>query len=116
MAVPLDPDTLQAIDDAIPQLILRQGEAITRRRMFGGICYLVNGKMLGGIVGSRLVIRVEEDEFDEAAARGEVSPMDFTGKPMRNFAYVEPVALQSPANVVAWLEVSLRYVREHMLK
>ena len=107
---------LSALETAVPKLHLLPGETVTKKRMFGGVCILLNGKMLAGVTGDRLVIRLEAAEFEEASKRGEVSPMDFTGRPLRNFAYVEPFALESEVSLMAWLEMSMRYVRLHMLK
>ena len=112
----MDSQLLTALETAVPKLALLPGEAVTQKRMFGGHCFLLNGKMLGGVAGNRLVVRLEESEFGEANNRGEVSPMDFTGRPLRNFAYVEPGAIATEESLVAWLETSLRYVRLHMLK
>jgi TfoX/Sxy family transcriptional regulator of competence genes len=106
---------LDALDQALPQLPLEPEEAVTGRRMFGGFCYLVNGKMLAGVAKAQLVIRLEEEEFTEASRTGLVTPMDFTGRPLSGFAYVAPEAFSTEAELLAWLEMSLRYVRKHML-
>jgi TfoX N-terminal domain len=61
---------------------------VTERKMFGGLAFLLQGRMCCGIVGSELMVRVTDDEFDAVMRDPHVRPMDFTGKPLRGFVYV----------------------------
>ena len=65
---------------------------ITERKMFGGLAFLCLGRMCCGIVGSDLMVRIPDDEFDAVMRNRYVRPMDFTGKPLRGFVYVSPPA------------------------
>lgn len=104
-----------ALEQAVPHLNLEPDETVTARRMFGGFCYMLNGKMFAGSGKSQLMIRLEEEEFAAASAAGQVTAMDFTGRPLTGFAYVVPEAFATEAELLEWLEMSLRYVRKHML-
>ena len=53
--------------------------------MFGGLAFLLRGRMCYGIVGNDLVARVAEDEFETVTRERHVRPMDFTGKPLKGF-------------------------------
>jgi hypothetical protein len=76
---------------------------ITERKMFGGLAFLLKGRMCCGIVGSDLMVRVTDDEF-EAVMRGpDVRPMDFTGKPVRGFVYVAPRGVRTATALRTWL-------------
>ncbi len=99
----------------LPRLPLTPDEVLAELKMFGGVCFTLNGKMLAGVSASRLVIRLEEAEFAAASAAGRVTPMDFTGRPLRGFGYVEPEAVRTDEELLDWLEMSLRFVRKHML-
>ena len=66
---------------------------IEERRMFGGLCVLMNGNMLCGASGSggdRFMFRVGKDREAEALARPGASPMDFTGRRMGGMVWVDP--------------------------
>jgi hypothetical protein len=56
---------------------------ITERKMFGGLAFLYRGRMCCGIVGSDLMVRIPDDEFDAVMRGRHVRPMDFTGKLIR---------------------------------
>ena len=55
---------------------------ITERKMFGGLAFLCLGRMCCGIVGSDLMVRIPDDEFDAVMRNRYVRPMDFTGRPL----------------------------------
>jgi TfoX/Sxy family transcriptional regulator of competence genes len=114
--MPVDDAMLDALEEAVPLLELEPDEYVTSRRMFGGVCYMLNGKMFAGTGKQQLMIRLEEAEFTEASAKGQVTVMDFTGRPLSGFAYVVPEAFATQEALLGWLEMSLRYVRKHMVR
>jgi TfoX/Sxy family transcriptional regulator of competence genes len=85
---------------------------ITERKMFGGLAFLCLGRMCCGVVGSDLMVRVPIDEFDTVLRRRHVSPMDFTGKPLRGFVYVSPPAFRTATALRAWLSYGERVANE----
>ena len=56
---------------------------ITEKKMFGGICFLLRGKMCCGIMKDVLVARVDPKESAALLKMPGVRPMDFTGRPMK---------------------------------
>lgn len=62
----------------------------TERQMFGGVCFMLKGHMCVGIVGDDLMVRVGPAQYERALDEAHVRPMDFTGRPMRGYVYVEP--------------------------
>ena len=85
---------------------------ITERKMFGGIAFMYRDRMCCGVVGRDLVIRIRDDEFAAAMRRKYVRPMDFTGKPMRGFAYVSSDGLRTRTGLRRWLESGERFVQQ----
>jgi TfoX/Sxy family transcriptional regulator of competence genes len=73
------------------------------RKMFGGLCFMLDGHMTCGIVGDSLMLRLNEQLATEALRKPHVRPMDFTGRPMRNMVYVDPPALRGRA-LRTWIE------------
>lgn len=71
--------------------------------MFGGLAFLCNGRMFCGVVAERLMVRVGPDKYEEALARPHVSPMDFTGRAMKGYVFVEPAGCARNADVAEWV-------------
>ena len=83
--------------------VSRDRRDIVERKMFGGLTFLLRGRMCWGIVGNDLMVRVADDEFDAVMREPHVRPMDFTGKPLKGFVYVSPPGFRTPAALRAWL-------------
>jgi hypothetical protein len=77
--------------------------------MMGGLCFMVKGKMCVGVEKNRLMARIGPDAYDDALTRKGCRPMDFTGRPMRGFVFVEGDALKSDKELASWMELALVY-------
>jgi TfoX/Sxy family transcriptional regulator of competence genes len=96
-----------AYDEGLAQRVreaLDSRPGITERRMFGGLAFLVDGKMFVGISGSKLMARVGAERYQDALAVPHVRQMDFTGKPMKGYVYVDPPGLAEDKDLVAWVK------------
>ncbi len=82
---------------------------ITEKKMFGGICWLLNGNMLAGVEKDRYMFRVGKERQEEALGRGGASPMDFTGRPMNSIVWVEADAALD-AGLDDWIAYAARFV------
>ena len=68
---------------------------LVERKMFGGLAFLLHGRMCCGIVGHELMVRVPLDDYQALLRRRHVRPMDFTGKPLKGFVYVAPAGVRT---------------------
>ena len=85
---------------------------VVERQMFGGLAFLCRGRMCCGIVGSDLMVRVPDADYEAIVAHRHVRPMDFTGKPLRGFVYVAPPGFRTAAALRTWLSRGERVARE----
>ena len=79
------------------------------KRMMGGLCFMVEGKMCVGVDKGRLMARIGPEAGVDALRRKGCRPMDFTGKPMRGYVFVEMEGLESSEELAFWLELALAY-------
>lgn len=84
--------------------------SVTRKKMFGGLAFMLNGNMWCGVSGNNLMLRVGPDRYEEALGRTGAREMDFTGKALRGFVYVDPEALESDAQLAHWLSYAHEFV------
>lgn len=61
---------------------------VEEKFMFGGVCYMVDGKMCIGVVEDEMMCRINPDKSDEALEKIGCRPMDFTGKPMKGYVFI----------------------------
>jgi len=88
---------------------LGQRSDIAEKSMFGGICFLHCGNMLCGTAKQGFMFRVGKDQNDAALQRRGARPMDFTGRPMAGFVWVDPASCDAQA-LKRWIALSERYV------
>ena len=79
------------------------------KRMMGGLCFMVDGKMCVGVEKNRLMARIGPDAYDDALRRKGCRPMDFTGRPMRGFVFIGREGLESEQDLNHWLGLALAY-------
>jgi TfoX/Sxy family transcriptional regulator of competence genes len=92
--------------------LLAGEEAVTERKMFGGLAFLVHGHMCVSASHSGGVLaRVDPDDSEEAAARPHAARMEMGGRSMDGWIMVEPEGVAEPGALEAWAERSLAYVR-----
>jgi hypothetical protein len=70
--------------------------------------------MLVGVVKTQVVVRLGSARLEAALDSHRVQPMDFTGKPLANFAYLAPGECESDEKLLFWAAESLSFVRENM--
>ncbi len=99
-----DPGLAERVRD-----VLGDRPGISERRMFGGLAFLVDGKMFVGIRDATLMARVGRDRHRDALAMPHVRPMDFTGRPMTGYVYLDPLAIAADADLAAWVSWCLAH-------
>lgn len=105
-----DEQIAHRLRNVLAEAVTESEVTIKDKRMFGGLAIMVNGHMCCGIVGQDLVIRVAANEYEEALSQPHARPMDFTGRPMRGFVYVDPAGFRSNTQLRAWIRRSLHFV------
>ena len=94
--VAYDEDLAARVRDA-----LADRPAVSERKMFGGIAFMVGGNMACGVLGDELMVRLGEEAADAALDEPHTRVMDFTGRPMRKFVVVGPEGLEGDG-LAAW--------------
>ncbi|MEI6899447.1 MAG: TfoX/Sxy family protein [Bacteroidota bacterium] len=95
--------------ERVRNVFQQKGVSYLEKKMMGGLCYLVNDKMCGGIVKNLLMVRIDPEQTDTALARKGCRLMDFTGKTMKGFMFIEPEGVDMEEELHAWIQMALDY-------
>jgi hypothetical protein len=79
------------------------------KRMMGGLLFMVRGKMCVGARPQRLMARIGPEAAIAALKRPGCRPMDFTGRPLRGFVYVDVASLRTQRALAYWLDLALAF-------
>src|SRR5579863_4620114 len=90
------------------RVVLGRSGSFAERKMFGGLCFLVNGHMCCGIVKSDLMLRLTPETAKAALSEPHTRPMDFTGKPMKSMIYVDAAGIDSDPSLERWVRTAER--------
>ncbi|WP_242689294.1 TfoX/Sxy family protein [Pedobacter sp. SYSU D00535] len=82
---------------------------IEEKTMFGGVAFLVNGKMCVNVSGEDLMCRFDAALQDEVAERPGFRTMIMRGKELKGYCYVDPTGFNTQKEFEYWLKLCLDY-------
>lgn len=89
---------------------------LVEKPMFGGLCFMIRGHMCCGIIDSTLMVRLAPDDADTLIEEPHVRPMDFTGRPMRGYLFVDAEGLATASSLRTWVTRCVRFVETMPIK
>ena len=99
----------EKLADRVRELISLTHENIEEKKMFGGLCFMVNGKMCVGVEQQRLMIRLDPAKYEEVLEKDGCKPMDFTGRVMKGYVFVDIDALNTKQKLKYWIQLALEF-------
>jgi TfoX/Sxy family transcriptional regulator of competence genes len=90
-------------------LIALTHKNVEEKAMFGGLCFMVNDKMCVGVEKERLMVRIDPLIYDEVMEQQDCMPMDFTGRVMKGYVFVDIEALRTKKQLEYWIRLALEY-------
>ncbi len=84
--------------------LLSPAKGYDEKKMFGGVCFLLNGNMACGILNSELIVRVGPDKHEDMLDMPHVREFDVTGKSMKGWIMVDEEGIASSKNLRAWVD------------
>ena len=75
-----------------------------KKRMFGGIGYLLQGNMAFGVLKELLIVRCGAEDYEYCLTQPHTRPFDITGKAMIGWVCVDTTSLDNDDALLAWLE------------
>lgn len=97
---------IMAYDDGLAERlreIIGDQPGVIEKRMFGGLAFLYRGYMFVGISGNTLMARIGPERYYEALSWPHVREMDFTGKPMKGYVFIDPPGFESDVELADWV-------------
>ncbi len=82
---------------------------VEEKHMFGGVCYMINGKMCIGVVKDEMMCRIDHEIYETALEKKGCREMIFTGKPMKGYVYVSEEGMKTKKKFDYWIELCLDF-------
>jgi hypothetical protein len=92
--------------------LLGDEPALTEKKMFGGLAFLIGGNMAIGASGQGgILVRADPDESDALVAASTARPMEMRGREMRGWLRVEADDVGTDAELSKWVDIGSTYAR-----
>lgn len=85
---------------------------IKEKKMFGGLAFLVNGKMCVNASGENLMCRFHPDLSADTIKKKGFLPMIMKGKEYKGYCYVKPEGFKSDKDFTFWMKLCLDFNEE----
>ncbi len=95
--------------ERISNLLKQKSVLFEVKKMMGGWCAMVNGKMCIGIVKNQLMARIGPEAYEGALARPFCGEMNFTGRSMKGYVFVEPEGIDSEDDLEYYVDLCLAF-------
>lgn len=95
--------------DRISRIFKTKGITTVEKKMMGGLCYMVDDKMCAGIVKNELMARVGPDAYEDCLKREGCREMNFTGRAMKGYVFVDSDALDMDEELAFYLQLCIDF-------
>ena len=85
---------------------------IEEKKMMGGLCFMYKGKMSCGVEKEDLIVRVIDSKYKTSLKKSHCREMDFTGRVLSGFLYVDKEGIQTEKQLRSWLELGIEFVEK----
>lgn len=101
----------EGMADRVREAISTEG-AVTEKRMFGGLAFLVEGSMAVAVSGSGgLMVRVDPARSESLVSEPHVQRMVMRGRAMDGWLLVDFAAVEADEALHGWVEVGVTRAR-----
>ena len=97
--------------DRIREALVDQAK-VEEKHMFGGVCFMVDGKMCVGVVKDEMMCRINPVLFEEVLEKNGCRPMDFTGKRMKGYVFISEEGMKNKKDFEYWVNLCLDFNSE----
>jgi len=98
----------ERLADRIRKLLAKR-KGVSEKKMFGGLAFMFRGHMCCGVVKETLMVRLGPEQYAKALAAPHARPMDFTGRPLKGFVYVDPAGFKTDAALRQWIKRAINF-------
>ncbi len=82
---------------------------IEEKLMFGGVCFMLNGKMCVGVTKDEMMCRIDPEVYQEVLEKKGCREMVFTGRAMKGYVFVSDEGMKTKKDFDYWINLCLEF-------
>lgn len=94
-------------DEQLVARVERIAPEAEQRRMFGGVAFMVGGKVACCVLNDTLLVRLGIEEAERSVTKAHVGPFVMGGRPQRGWVVVEGVGVKTAAALRRWVAAGI---------
>lgn len=101
--------------DRVRRTFKEKNTDFAEKKMFGGLCFMVDDKMCCGVHFDKkketdlLMARIGQAASAAALQRRGCHPMDFTGRPMKDYVFITPDGYDAEEDLAHWIQLAIDF-------
>lgn len=99
----------EKLTDNIRELIADTGRKVEEKKMFGGLCFMVDDKMCVGVNTGRIMLRLDPALNETVLEEEGCTPMVHGGRMMKGYVYVRESVLTTRKRLAYWINLALAF-------
>ncbi len=96
------------LEEYLDQTLTPQ-EKFTKKKMFGGICYLTNGNMVCGVHKDSIILRMGVENAEQAQQDPYFEDFDITGRKMKGWVMIHQKHMIPDKAIQHWIQKTLEF-------
>lgn len=95
--------------DRVREMIAAEATNVEEKKMFSGLCFMVNDKMCVAVRENSIMVRIDPVMFEEIAGKEGVGPMIHNGREMKGYFFVDEEVLKTKKQLAYWVNLALEF-------
>ena len=97
------------LSDRIAQFFNEKSIHFEQKKMFGGMCFMVDDKMCVGVLQDEIMARINPNIYQESLLKKGCKEMNFTGRAMKGYVFLSDEATDLNDDLNYWLQLALDF-------
>lgn len=99
----------ESLAESIRLELQKMAVPFTEKKMFGGLSFMYKDKMSIGVMKDKITVRVKSEFINTELEKPHCTVMNFTGKPMKEFLFVDADIASNRDALLHYIELGLAH-------
>jgi TfoX/Sxy family transcriptional regulator of competence genes len=95
--------------DRIRELLALSAKEVQEKKMFSGLCFMVDDKMCVAVRPDSIMVRIDPENTEKELEKEGTTPMVHSGKIMMGFLFVDNEVLKTKKQLDYWVNQALAF-------
>lgn len=106
----------ELLEQRIASKLQDQKILFEQKRMFGGVCFMIQEKMCLGVSKDYLMLRTLDERYTQLLDEPHVEPMTFGKKTLHGFLFLTEEAYKKDKDLHRWITLGLEFAEKGVVK